>query len=138
MAKLSSNDAQFIRNVFKRERQSAELAISNKELARNSVGGGLFGSAIDSSVNGVMGDILSLDRRMLYRYRDYEEMDEYGDISSALDIYSDDATQIDGVTGKSVWVETDDGKVKDELTDLFDKRLRIEEKIWEITRTLCK
>jgi intein/homing endonuclease len=293
MAKLSSNDAQFIRNVFKRERQSAELAISNKDLARNSVGGGVFGSAIDSSVNGVMGDILSLDRRMLYRYRDYEEMDEYGDISclsgdslvftlewgwrridnlaehggqfyvlsydierrsivpakcdgtrmtgqrghakrmvrvvldngtsirctadhlfmlkdggwtradglrfqdrvmscviglgqsiskntllpesgnnrvvaveqldmtedvydlsvpeyrnficngvivhnSALDIYSDDATQVDGVTGKSVWVETDDGKVKDELTDLFDKRLRIEEKIWEITRTLCK
>ena len=81
MAKLSSNDAQFIRNVFKRERQSAELAISNKDLARNSVGGGVFGSAIDSSVNGVMGDILSLDRRMLYRYRDYEEMDEYGDIS---------------------------------------------------------
>jgi len=58
--------------------------------------------------------------------------------NSALDIYADDATQVDTTTGRSVWVESQDKVVKEELEDMFWKRLRIEEHVWPMMRTLCK
>jgi len=137
MSKISQASAQFIRNIFGRERAKSDLAISSRELIRTAQGG-MYGSGIDVGGIGGIGEALALDRRLLYRYGDYEEMDEYPDINAALDIYADDTTQVDGAKRQSVWVESDDGKIKDELNDLFHERLKIEENIWSIARTLSK
>lgn len=137
MAKLGDFAFSFVRNVFSREKGKSELAISSKELA-SSQHGGFRHTGIDVAGVGGIGEILGLDRRLLHRYADYEEMDEYGDITSALDIYSDDATQKDSSTNHTVWVESSDETVRAELERMYYKQLQIEEDVWELTRTLCK
>lgn len=142
MGKKDFSGISFIRDVFRRDNQRQQLAVSTKELAHNagrlSSFGSSFGSSVDAQMSGDVKSMLELDRRMLYRYRDYEEMDDYPDISSALDIYADDATQVDSEKGKTVWVHSSDEQVKNELTDLFDKRIEVDNVIWELTRNLCK
>lgn len=136
-SKITDATINFIRSVFGREQQKQELSVSGRELAKLAAryGGQLPG--ID--VSGVLsGDLFSLDKRRLYRYVDYEEMDLYPEISSALDIYSDDSTQTDSTTNKSIWIECNDEKIRKDLDDMFYKRLIIEEKIWPWTRNLCK
>jgi hypothetical protein len=80
MPKISDATAKFVRSIFARDRQKSELAISSRELLAASKGGP-YGSQIDASSIGGLNDALGLDRRLLYRYWDYEEMDEYPDIS---------------------------------------------------------
>ena len=58
--------------------------------------------------------------------------------NSALDIYADDSTQEDSTEGKVLWVESDDESIKDELMDMFYKRIDIENHIWGMSRGLCK
>jgi hypothetical protein len=136
MSKLSSGRMSFIRNIFQRDNQRAELGISSRELMRNAQFGNM-GGALDI-LNTDLNGMLTLDKGMMSRQLDYSRMDEYAEISSALDIYADDATQKDSTTGRVLWVESDDNKIKEELTDLFENRVDIENNIWEITRNLCK
>ena len=42
-----------------------------------------------------LSDYLRLEHDLLSRYVDYEEMDDYPEVSSAIDIYADDASQPD-------------------------------------------
>jgi intein/homing endonuclease len=58
--------------------------------------------------------------------------------NSALDVYADDATQVESLNNKSVWVDSPDRTVQLILEDLLWKRLRIDEDIWEIARTVVK
>jgi intein/homing endonuclease len=136
MAKISTAAIRFVRDVFGREKQGSELAIANRSLLQSMQGGahGVF----DMQGLGGINEALGLDRRRMYRYSDYEEMDQYGELNAALDIYADEVTCMDAERKKSVWIESDDEKVKLELEDLFEKRLKIEEKIWPLTRTLCR
>ena len=85
-----------------------------------------------------MAENLRLEYDLQSRYADYEDMDDYVETSSALDLYADDATQPDPETGKSLWIEADVGDVKDKLEHLFTKRVKIEEDIWGFARSMCK
>jgi len=72
----------FIRDIFGRDQKAKEdLSISSRELA---MGGGShtipYGAIESDSLGGVT-DALSLNKKILERYADYEEMDEYGDIN---------------------------------------------------------
>lgn len=58
--------------------------------------------------------------------------------NSAVDIYADDASQPDTSLGRTVWVTSKDRTLQGVLDDLFHKRLRLDEEIWEITRSLVK
>lgn len=138
MAKLTSVATDFIRRVFSREKQNSELAVSTKDLARAQMGMGLGLGNVDTMGVGGIGDVLGLDKRLLHRYADYEEMDEYPDICSSLDIYSDDSSQMDSENKHVLWVECQDQDVRDDLTDVFHKRLKIDQNAWEMIRTLCK
>jgi hypothetical protein len=82
--------------------------------------------------------MLSIDSDLLLRFADYENMDDYGEITAALDIYADDATVADTVHGKVIWGESSDKVVRDIIDDLLGRRLRIEDDIWTAIRTLCK
>lgn len=85
-----------------------------------------------------MAEYLTLDRDLVSRYQDYSEMESYPILGTALDIYADDATQPEALTGKTIWAQSDNDEVAKMLDDLLQNRLRVEDEAWEITRTLCK
>lgn len=85
-----------------------------------------------------LSDYLRLEHDLISRYVDYEEMDDYPEIASAVDVYADDASQPDTQLQRSVWVSSPDKTLQGVLDDLFYKRLRLDEEIWEITRSLVK
>ncbi len=92
---------------------------------------------LQSYGNDVIADYLRLESDLLTRYVDYEEMAEYPTIAGALDIYADDATQLDSQRQKKIWVTSPDKEIEDNLNYMLHKRLRIDEEVWSITRTLC-
>lgn len=81
---------------------------------------------------------LQTDQSLQARYSDYEEMDEYGSISTAYDIYADDSAMPDMERGQSIWVVSDNKGVENDLNDMFHKRMLIEENIWGLERTIAK
>lgn len=139
MARLSNAVAGFIRQIFSREETtSRDLSMSTRELARAGGYNSMGLPGIDSQGFGDIGEALGLDRRLLQRFIDYEQMDEYPDISASLDIYADDATQVDSANRHTVWIECQEEQVRKDLEDMFYHRLRIEEEVWEITRGTSK
>ncbi len=88
--------------------------------------------------NEYLSEYLRLDSDLLSRYADYEDMDDYPELSTALDIYADDVSQPDTQTNRTVWVTSEDENLKTVLDDLFHRQLRLDEEIWEIARTLVK
>lgn len=84
-----------------------------------------------------LSDYLELEQDILNRYADYEAMQEYELISSALDIMADDATQLSLSLKRTAWVTSSDRSIQRILDDLFQRKLRIDEEIWEIARMMC-
>jgi hypothetical protein len=115
------------------------------ELARGSSGESsmpnMVPSAPDSGMGGAyqqLATMLSVDADLMLRYADYENMDDYPEISAALDIYADDATITDAVHGRVIWGTSKDKIVRDIINDLLHRRIRIEEDIWAAVRTFGK
>jgi len=70
------------------------------------------------------------------RYDEYEKMDDYPEITAALDIYADDSTQKD-LKNKKWLVRSDSIEVIEEVEKLFD-RIRLERVYWDLVRGTCK
>lgn len=81
---------------------------------------------------------LRIENSQMQRYADYEEMDDYPEIGSALDIYSDDATIPDSLTGHTVNIKSKNDQVVAALEDMLHNKMRIDEEIWALSRTLIK
>ena len=75
-----------------------------------------------------------IDRK--YRYRQFEDMDDYPEIGSAFDIYADDCTQ-QNLNGTKWQVITEEVMVKDEIERLFDD-IHLENYLWDIVRNTVK
>lgn len=70
------------------------------------------------------------------RYRIYDEMETDSVISSALDMYADDATQYD-IEGRVIWAESEDSDIEafaNRLIDLF----QLNKNAWDDIRSLVK
>ncbi len=74
----------------------------------------------------------------LERYKDYDQMDEVGVITLALDMYADEASLRDPERNHSIFVKTSNVRLKDEIEDLLYNTLNIDSQIRPITRYLCK
>lgn len=125
-----------IRTALKFDKESLPL-----ELAKGGTASTLPQTGFDllqSYGQDALSDYLKLEHDLTARFVDYEEMDDYPELSAALDIYSEDSTQVDSLQNRSVWVDSEDETVAIILNDLFHKQLRIEEEITEIARTLVK
>jgi len=72
------------------------------------------------------------------RYDIYDAMDQMADVSSVLDAYAEDACQDDQQSGHSVWIESDDQDVKDELMHLLHRVLYVEDWIEGCARDTSK
>ena len=124
-----------VREYFRRDKE--RLAV---QMAKGATSAGYPTSGYDllqAYGYDVLSDYLKLETDLLARYVDYEEMDDYPEISAAVDIVADDASQPDSMLNRTVWVESPDDNIKTILDDLFHKTLRMDEEIWEIARTLC-
>lgn len=72
------------------------------------------------------------------RYRDYDRMDEMGELSLALDIYADESSTINPETKSIVEVKGSKTHIKDRVTYLFNKTLMMDHQMRPIIRYLCK
>ena len=101
---------------------------------------GADGGGLISSMSGYdqLSESLRMEETLMYRYADYEEMDDYPEIGSALDVYADDATVPDAQHNTCMWPLSSDSLVREILDDLLHRRLRIDEDIYALTRGLAK
>ena len=81
---------------------------------------------------------LRIDQDLQARFTDYEEMDEYPEISVALDIYADDSCTPNMDKEEAIWVTSKDKGTADDLNEMMHKRLGVEDDIWGGSRTLSK
>ena len=70
------------------------------------------------------------------RYRDYEDMDGYPEISSAFDIFADDTSQ-ENLDGTKWDILSEDQLVKEEVESLFDE-IELDKYLWDIVRNMVK
>jgi len=70
-------------------------------------------------------------------YSDYEVMDNDAILATALDIYADESTTRD-IMGDIITIITDDVKIKDSLSTLFNNVLNIDFNLWGWVRNLVK
>ena len=70
------------------------------------------------------------------RYDEYEKMDDYPEITAALDIYADDSTQKD-LRNKRWIVKSPDVNLIEEVETLFD-RIQLDRYYWDMVRGTCK
>lgn len=75
------------------------------------------------------------ERRM--RYRDYEAMDNYGDVSVALDIYAEECTQTDLVKDMNLWVTGEDANAVKDVENFLNKH-RMRTLVQGFARNLAK
>lgn len=136
MARLTDQALDFIRTVMGRAQSERKDAFQPRtsRARQDSLYPSLFSSAGERSIE----EVLRVDQDLMSRFVDYEHMDQYPELGKALDIYADDATQPDTMSGRTVQVESDDQEVRDTLEELFYERLTIDEHIWEIARSLTK
>ena len=87
---------------------------------------------------GQAADFFRTNQDLLTRLADYEEMDEYGELNAALDLFADDTVQPDTERSRTVWVTCSNRKIENILNDLLWKTLRFDHDAWSLVRTLCK
>lgn len=83
-------------------------------------------------------DQTNLQINRLERYKDYDMMDEVGEITLALDIYADESSLIDSERKHAVIVKAKSKQVKERVEDLFYNTLLIDRDLRPIVRYLCK
>lgn len=81
---------------------------------------------------------LRVSEDLLATMADAEAMDNYPLLSSALDIYADDATQADSQTGRVAWVTSPDEDVQLSLDSLLRHVMRVDTTSWGRVRGLVK
>jgi hypothetical protein len=103
---------------------------------------------IDKTINN--GDFINFSRQSslleqtnlqinrLERYKDYDMMDEVGEISLALDMYADEASLADPERKHSVIVRAKNKQVKKIIEDFLYHTILIDREIRSIVRYLCK
>lgn len=79
--------------------------------------------------------LLGVDRRR--RYDVFDEMDTYGLVSAILDVYAEEATQMDFDKGRSVWVESRSTELREAAEDVLHN-CQVEDRAAAIARRTCK
>jgi hypothetical protein len=72
------------------------------------------------------------------RYRDYEQMDQKGEMNYALDLYADESTVTDPETKHVLSVKAGTRKIRDTVEDFLYSTLNIDRHLRPWVRYLCK
>lgn len=68
----------------------------------------------------------------------FRQMDNDAIISAALDLYADNATQVDEKTGHVIAVESHDKKFQEEINDFLWNTVNIDTEAWQIIRDIVR
>ena len=94
-------------------------------------------TSFDTSVASFYYKKIKLERTRKAKYADYVIMDdEYPEISSALDLYADNATK-DREDGYPIQVKSENTRVQNILDDLIE-RTKIQTMLWDTARDMVK
>lgn len=80
----------------------------------------------------------NLQINRLERYKDFDQMDEVGVITLALDLYAEEASLIDPELKHAMTIKAKNKRVKEELEGLFYDTLMIDNTLRGMVRYLCK
>ena len=80
------------------------------------VAGGEF---LDFNTQSAILDQTNLQINRLERYKDYEQMDQTGEISLALDLYADEGSLVDSERKRTLIIRARNKRLKKELEELF-------------------
>jgi len=138
MGSIAGNSLDLIRTVFNRNNVLPLPSTYWDAAARGSFFMQTGSMGPTTGFNSQMADSVRLEEDLMNRYQDYEEMDQFPELGAAIDLFSDDATVQDVMTGKSIWFEAEDDSVDHSLNDMLEVNLKVENELWEITRSLCK
>jgi hypothetical protein len=132
------NEVERVRKMFPSDKERAIQKIRKAQpSARQKVG--ISGNPVyDISGFDPYGGLLQLEYDLMSRYIDYEEMEEYPEISTSYDIYADDATQTDSLRRQSIWAVSKKKTIENMLNELLHVTLRAEEDVWGLARTTGK
>lgn len=83
-------------------------------------------------------DQTNLQINRLQRYKDYEQMDQTGEISLALDLYADEGSLMDPERKHTLVIRARSRRLKKELEDLFFNVLGWDDQNRPALRYLCK
>lgn len=96
------------------------------------------GEFLDFNAQSAILDQTNLQINRLERYKDYEQMDQMGEISLALDLYADEASLVDPERKHTLIIRARNRRLKRELEDLFFDTLLWDTYCRPTVRYLCK
>lgn len=96
------------------------------------------GEFLDFNQQAAILDQTNLQINRLERYKDYEQMDQTGEISLGLDLYADEASLVDPERKHTLVIRARSRRLKHELEDLFFNTLRWDTYCRPTIRYLCK
>jgi len=96
------------------------------------------GEFLDFSSQSAILEQTNLQINRLERYKDYEQMDQTGEVSLALDLYADNLSLIDPEHKHSIIIRAEDRKIKEELEELYYETLLMDRMTRPMARYLCK
>ena len=117
-------------NVFQ-----AERVFQNQSSLDRLTAGGEF---LDFNQQSAILDQTNLQINRLERYKDYEQMDQTGEISLALDLYADEASLVDPERKHTLIIRARNRRLKRELEDLLFNTLQWDTYCRPSVRYLCK
>lgn len=101
---------------------------------RITASGGFAGQNYTSSIL----DQTNLQINRLERYRDFEQMDQVGELSLALDLFADELSLIDPEYKHSIIIRAKNRRLKEELESFLYDTLQIDSWLRPCARYLCK
>jgi hypothetical protein len=96
------------------------------------------GEFLDMNQQAAILDQTNLQINRLERYKDYEQMDQMGEISLALDLYADETSLVDPERKHTLVIRARNRRLRKELENLFFNILRWDTYNRPTTRYLCK
>ncbi|MHA2136145.1 MAG: portal protein [Candidatus Thorarchaeota archaeon] len=117
-------------NLYRRE----SLFIDQHRLDRITSGGQLLNFANQNALL----EQTNLQINRLERYKDFDQMDEVGEIKLALDLYAAEASLLDPELKHAITIKAKSNRVKEELESLFYETLMIDNQLRPMIRYLCK
>lgn len=117
-------------NIFQ-----AERVFQNQSNLDRLVAGGEF---LDFNTQAAILDQTNLQINRLERYKDYEQMDQTGEISLALDLYADEASLVDPERKHTLIIRAKNRRLKKELEEFFFNTLLWDTYCRPSIRYLCK
>lgn len=125
-----------IRALFARNNlyQADQLLSNQTDLGRITTSGDVLNQ---STVAGLL-EQTNLQINRMERYKDFDQMDEVGEIFLSLDLYADEGSLTDPERKHTIFIKSKTKKIKDELEDFFYNTLLIDNELRSIIRYLCK